>query len=217
MRLEASGRRWSLPPARAALIAADEPLVITIPHRILCCSVLFSPKDYKKPPRPLTVFEISPLARELVLECRAYGPELSALDSDAKLMFDTLFMLVERLSKHESPAWIPSGKSAPVRKALAVTEAKLTDELVFDQVASAVHTSPRTLARRFSDELGMSWHTVRRRLRMIKATEALVETPDSITEIAFSIGYASSSAFNTAFRDFAGMTPKEFRASFKAK
>ncbi|MBV2184675.1 MAG: hypothetical protein KUL88_09080, partial [Rhizobium sp.] len=30
MRLEADGRRWTLPPARAALIAAGHPVTITI-------------------------------------------------------------------------------------------------------------------------------------------------------------------------------------------
>ncbi len=215
MRLEAQGRRWSLPPARAALIAAGEPLTITIAHRILCCSVLFAPDAYPAPADPLTVFDMTPLARELVLECRAFGPE-DPQDGDARLMFDTLAMLVRRLADRPSPAWIPSGQSALVRKALALTEAAIADEATFDDVARAAGASPRTLARRFADELGMPWQAARQRLRMIQATEALAETPDAVTEIAHAVGYASPSAFNAAFRDFAGMTPTEFRASLKA-
>lgn len=217
MRLEASGRRWSLPPARAALIAAGEPLRITVPHSILCCSVLFAPDHYPAPCKALTVFEMTPLARELALECRAFGPELPKLTKDARLMFDTLAMLVRRLAENPSAAWVPSGQSSAVKQALSLTDASIGEDITLEVIAASVHMSPRTLARRFSDELGMPWHLVRRRLRMIRATETLAETTDPITQIALDVGYASPSAFNAAFREFAGMTPSEFRASIKPK
>lgn len=60
----------------------------------------------------------------------------------------------------------------------------------------------------------MTWRQSLRRLRMNHAIEALADPQRQITEIAFSVGYNSLSAFNTAFRDFTGMTPTEFRASF---
>ncbi|MEZ5935599.1 MAG: helix-turn-helix domain-containing protein [Alphaproteobacteria bacterium] len=79
----------------------------------------------------------------------------------------------------------------------------------------AVCQSPRTLARRFSDEMGMTWREVLRRLRIIRAIEALATTDKSATTIAYDVGYGSLSAFNSAFRGQTGKGPGEYRASFR--
>lgn len=213
MRLEAAGRVWSLPPARAAWIAAGTPIRITIADDMLCCSALFSPTAFGAPAEPLTVFEMTPLARELILECRAWGPDCDPLPPDALLMFRTLAMLAHRLAATPSPAWIAAGTSDAVRRAIGATEASLGDGTGFELIARAARMSPRTLARRFAEELGMPWQQARRRLRMIRASETLATTALPVTEVALSVGYSSSAAFNAAFRDFAGTTPTAFRAS----
>jgi hypothetical protein len=43
LRLEARGTSWVLPPARAALIAAGEPIQVAIPQPVTTSSVLFDP------------------------------------------------------------------------------------------------------------------------------------------------------------------------------
>jgi len=72
LRLEAHGQVWLLPPARAALIAADEPIRVAIPQPVTTSSVLFDRGFAPDPPAPLTVFDLSPLARALVTECVAW-------------------------------------------------------------------------------------------------------------------------------------------------
>lgn len=214
MRLEAGGRAWSLPPSRAALIRAQEEIRVTIPHEIQGCSVLFDPQSFQAPEAALSVFEISALARALILECRRFGPNHPEPDREAELFFQTLALIAHRLAETPSPAWITAPRSPEIRRALAATDATLDDESAdFDGIAKAAQAAPRTLARRFQDELGMPWQLVRRRLRMIRASELLAEDVISITEIAHQVGYSSASAFNTAFRDFAGTTPRLFRAS----
>ena len=54
-----------------------------------------------------------------------------------------------------------------------------------------------------------------RRIRVIRAVEALAMTSDPVTAIAYDVGYASLPAFNAAFRALTGRTPGEYRASFK--
>lgn len=213
MRLEAEGRGWTLPPARAALIHAGREITVAMPQKLSACSVLFDPDFVPAPAASLSVFEMSPLARELVLTCRAYGPK-NQLDSYGTQVFQLLAATCWQLAKSPSLAVLPVGKSEQVRKALEVTETLLAGTPNFEDIAREVATSPRTLARRFSDELGMTWRQSLRRLRMNHAIEALADPQRQITEIAFSVGYNSLSAFNTAFRDFTGMTPTEFRASF---
>lgn len=47
--------------------------------------------------------------------------------------------------------------------------------------------------------------------RMSLAKKALLTTPDKIEQIAFQVGYQSSSAFNVAFSKYVGMPPGAFR------
>src|SRR5258705_13846899 len=73
LRLEAQGQAWLLPPARAALIEAGRPIQVSIPQPVTSASVLFDPGFAPPPPAPLTVFDLTPLARALVAECGAWG------------------------------------------------------------------------------------------------------------------------------------------------
>lgn len=212
MRLEADGIGWTLPPARAALIHAGREITVTLPKTLLACSVLFDPNAFSAPKASLSVFDMSPLARELILSCRAYGPD-SQLDDMGLLLFKTLAATTWKLAETPSKAGLPTAKSEVVRRALSITEQHLAEELTFEEVAAYVAVSSRTLARRFAEELGMTWRQALRRLRMNRAMEDLADPDRQITEIAFSVGYNSLSAFNAAFRDFSGQTPSEFRAS----
>jgi AraC-like DNA-binding protein len=212
MRLQAAGRSWTLPPARAALIAAGAPITLSIATTITCCSALFLPSDYDVPDAPLRVLDMSPLARELILACRDYGPEVIALSDDGRQLFDTLYMLATRAAEAPNDMWMPVGQSEALCAALQITEARISEPLSFGEVAQAVGLTERTLARRFHDEVSMPWRDCLRRLRMIRAIEALANPERQITQIAMDVGYSSSSAFNSAFLDFTGQTPTGFRA-----
>ena len=58
----------------------------------------------------------------------------------------------------------------------------------------------------------MTWRQVQRRMRMIRAIEILANETDPVTQVAFRTGYNSLSAFNSAFREFTGCTPTEYRS-----
>jgi AraC-like DNA-binding protein len=216
MQLEAGGRCWTLPPARAAWIAADQPVNVRITRRITSCSVMFSPGEFAAPANPLRVFDMTPLLREVILELRPYGPDRTDLPPHARQLFDVAASLAERLSATPSSAWMPSVRSDVLRRALALTKDNLTTAQCFDAIARDVGATPRTLARRFADELGMTWRQAQRRLRMVHAVEHLSDNTATITEVAFATGYNSLSAFNAAFRDFTGQTPSDYRAGVRA-
>jgi AraC-like DNA-binding protein len=211
MRLQAEGRSWTVPPARAALIAAGAPITLSIATTITCCSALFSPKAYAAPKAPLRVLDMSPLGRELVLACRGYAPELETLPAEGKQLFDTLYMLATKAAEAPNDMWMPVAQSEPVLAALEMTEARLAEPLSIAAIAAEVGVTERTLARRFHEELGMPWRDCLRRLRVIRAVEALADPARQITQIAMDVGYNSSSAFNSAFLDFTGQTPSDFR------
>ena len=215
LRLEARGKSWVLPPARAALIAAGEPIQVAIPQPVTTSSVLFDTGFAPRPPAPLTVFDLSPLARALVSECVAWPDAEEPLPPYARSMFAALAAVAWRLAEHPSPVTIPAGQSPEVRHAMTLTSDGLGDDIRFEDVAHDVGLAPRSLARRFEDECAMTWRAVLRRMRVLRAIEQLAAGEDSVTTIAHRVGYTSLSAFNAAFRDLTGRTPTQYRATFR--
>ncbi len=214
LRLEAQGKRWTLPPARAALITSGVPITITVLSRLTSASVLFEPGFMPTPDRALSVFDVTPLARELISECRGWGPENGPHGPYATRIFKTLADVVLRLAKTPTPCVLPAPDTPQLVKALAYTEAHSGEALTFHEVALQTGQSPRALSRRFAREMGMTWGETLRRIRIIQAVEALAGSKAPVTKIAFSVGYNSLSGFNAAFRDIMHMTPTQYRASF---
>ena len=215
LRLEAEGRSWLLPPARAALIAAGRPIQVAIPRPVTTSSVLFDTGFAPEPPGPLTVFDLSPLARALVSECVTWPDAPEPLPSYARSVFGALAAVAWRLAEHPSPIMVPAGRSAEVRAAIALTGERIGDHVRFEDIAGEVGLVPRSLARRFEDECAMTWRAVLRRLRVLRAIEDLAAGEESVTNIAFAVGYTSLSAFNAAFLELTGRTPTQYRASFR--
>jgi AraC-like DNA-binding protein len=215
LRLEAQGQAWLLPPARAALIEAGQPIRVSIPQPVTTASVLFDTGFTPAPPAPLTVFDLTPLARALVTECGAWGASDEPLTGYAEALFAALAAVTWRLAEQPSPVVVPVGRSPELRRALQLTEERLGGEIRFEDVADEVGLAPRSLARRFEDETGMTWRAVLRRMRVLRAIEELAAGDTPITRIAFMVGYTSLSAFNAAFRQLTARTPTEYRASFR--
>jgi AraC-like DNA-binding protein len=215
LRLEAQGRVWVLPPARAALIEAGRPIVVSIPRPVTTASVLFDTGFAPAPPAPLTVFDLSPLARALVSECGAWGESGAALSAYAETLFGALAAVAWRLAEEPGPISVPAGRSPELRQVLSLTEQRLGDQPRFEDLAAEVGLAARSLARRFEDETAMTWRAVLRRMRILRAIEELAAGDTPVTAIAFAVGYTSLSAFNAAFHDLTGRTPTDYRASFR--
>jgi AraC-like DNA-binding protein len=215
LRLEAQSQAWLLPPARAALIEAGRPIRVSIPQPATTASVLFDTRFTPAPPAPLTVFDLNPLARALVSECGTWGEGGEPLTGYAETLFAALAAVTWRLAEQPSPVVVPAGRSPELRRALQLTEKRLDGAVRFEDLADEVGLAPRSLARRFEDETGMTWRAVLRRMRVLRAIEELAAGDTPVTKIAFMVGYTSLSAFNAAFRELTGRTPTQYRASFR--
>ena len=209
VRLEAEGLVWVLPPARAALIEAGRPIQVSIPGPVTTASVLFDTRVAPAPPTVLTVFDLSPLTRALVAECGAWGDSGPPLTDYAETLFAALATVVWRLAEQPSPVVMPAGRSAELRRALYLTEQRLDTEVRFEDVADEVGLAPRSLARRFRHEIGMTWRAALRRMCILRAIEELVADDTPIATIAVMVGYTSLSAFNAAFQELTGRTPTD--------
>jgi len=80
-----------------------------------------------------------------------------------------------------------------------------------DFLAGQLATSPRTLARRFAEELGISPGRWIQDRRIETARSLLEETPLSVSEICYRIGYQDVASFSRLFARATGLPPGEYR------
>ncbi len=85
----------------------------------------------------------------------------------------------------------------------------LAGEMTLARTADIMRLSSRTLIRRFSSE-GESYGGLVRRVRLEEA-QRLLRGEKSVAEVALILGYADSSAFIRAFRQWTGKSPARWR------
>ncbi|MBD2779954.1 AraC family transcriptional regulator [Xenorhabdus szentirmaii] len=106
--------------------------------------------------------------------------------------------------------YLPSSKDKLLAPILQSLERNPADNMSLSEWAKKRYTSERTLSRRCQQELGMSFIEWRQRLRFLHAI-SLLEQGKNVYEIAFDVGYSSSSAFIAMFQQLSGTTPVRFR------
>lgn len=123
-------------------------------------------------------------------------------DHSISRFFDT--HLEEELSNYDDSASLEHRVRIQVSQALSQGVPRITD------LAACLGMSGRTLQRRLSEQ-GHSFQTLVDESRRELAMRLLKDTEYPLAEIAFLTGFSEQSAFNRAFKRWAGQTPRSFR------
>jgi AraC-like DNA-binding protein len=101
------------------------------------------------------------------------------------------------------------------RAALSI-EARAHEPLSLDTLAAEAQLSPFHFLRLFSRVLGVSPHQYLVRIRLGHAARLLAEQEQSITDIAYAVGFGDLSNFVRSFHRAAGMSPGAFQRAARA-
>jgi AraC-like DNA-binding protein len=95
----------------------------------------------------------------------------------------------------------------------AYIEAHLSDaDLGLAQIASYLGVSPSHLSRTYNRAVGCGITRTVNVRRVEAAKRRLIDSRDeSVTQVAFDLGFGSVQHFGRAFREIAGVSPSEFR------
>jgi transcriptional regulator GlxA family with amidase domain len=153
------------------------------------------------------------------------GGGFSGLELGTALLKDLGFAREERIVRKllvlppsrqvQTPYEFPLAELAPARqpfqdKLNTLAAGNLAGlDLAF--LAGQLATSPRTLARRFVEELGISPGRWIQDRRIETARSLLEETPLSVSEICYRIGYQDVASFSRLFARATGLPPGEYR------
>lgn len=207
MRVKAEEALWLVPPGRALWAPPGTR------HEIEARGTLAMRTVYVPPERSRSMIggrcraiEVGPLLRALILAIVARGLIRDAEGEEAHLA--GLF-LAELARAPALELRLPMPRD---RRLLGIAEQLRADPCSdggLDALSRRANASPRTLQRLFRRETGMRFVEWRQRLRLIHAVAAL-GAGASVTAAGAEAGYASTSAFITAFRQLIGTTPGRY-------
>jgi transcriptional regulator GlxA family with amidase domain len=137
---------------------------------------------------------------------------------------EDLRQLAARMLLHDSRresqapygAALATGDHGPLvlEKARRWLERRLDQPWTVAALARHCRTSERTLLRRFSDALGVGPVQYAQQLRVERAKTLLESTRLSLEQIAARCGYQDASTLHKVFRQWARVSPGEYRARF---
>jgi transcriptional regulator GlxA family with amidase domain len=81
-------------------------------------------------------------------------------------------------------------------------------------IADSVNVSSRECLRSFQEFLGISPMQYLIKYRIFTATQLLIDTDYSVTEICARCGFPSPSYFSKMFKRYTGTTPSKYRRQF---
>lgn len=171
------------------------------------CSLYIASEFCNALPRTTCALTVSPLVRAILDHLRQHQLALPRTHEEERL----LRVLVDQLAlAHCAGSYLPTSDDPLLAPVLRALEEQPGDNRSIEEFAGLVHTSERTLLRRFQRELGMTFVEWRQRMRVVKAMP-LLESGQKVETIAFDLGYSSASAFISMFSRLIGATPDEFR------
>ena len=200
--------RWLVPPQRACWVPAGLPHEMTMSGPVTMLNAFVSPTEANaaRMPAHCCVYGVSTLLKQLLEE--AVGlPAMYDVDSRAGKLMDLLVAEIASMPSLSLNAPLPSDPR------LARACRKLFDApsiaKKLDSMAAEVGMSRRTFTRLFRVQTGVSFAEWRQQVCLLAAIERL-SRGQPVTVVALDLGYASPSAFASAFRRVLGKAPTHY-------
>ena len=100
---------------------------------------------------------------------------------------------------------------AYVKSAINFIRLKYSEPITVEEIAAACGLNRSYLTRLFKHATGYTPQSYLSSYRIKKATELLTESTESVSSIAFLVGYSDAFTFSKAFKRFKDESPSEYR------
>jgi len=102
-----------------------------------------------------------------------------------------------------------------LRDIIQLMKANIEDPLNVDELTGCIGISRRQIERLFQAYLDTSPSRYYLELRITQARRLLLQSNDSVTNIALACGFVTSSHFSNCFKDFFGISPSHVRDKYR--
>ena len=155
-------------------------------------------------PMPSILYHVMELIEGETME---YLPD----DWRYELLVTTLHILPHIVPEQLFQLRLPTSDHPIIHKVVDLIQKEYQQNLTAQYVAEECGLSVRTLSRYLRSELDISFVQYVRIYRILMAIRKMVKAEDSITNIAYSVGYDSLTAFSNSFYKVTGSRPSQFK------
>jgi AraC family transcriptional regulator, activator of mtrCDE len=130
-----------------------------------------------------------------------------------------LLLFLISLSRHLVTPLQEPGKTVPkevLLPALREMSNSYMDKVTTQKLADLCGLAKSQFLNIFMDTMHRTPTQYMHLLRVIRASDLLIETDESLLEIAYTVGFSSSESFSTAFESYLGETPSAWRKEKRA-
>jgi len=203
MRLRTERQAWIVPHDSAVYLPAGTRHAVSMHGDVDMRTLYIDTGKPRRLPPALTVIAVSGLLRELILALSEEPVDYEP-GSRAQQIAELIEVEIGRATALTMNVPLPTDPR--LQRVCAQLLADPSDRRTLDAWSDAAGASPRTLARLFERDLGMSFNVWRQRIRFHSALEAL-SRGEPIGRVAGDHGYKSPSAFTAAFAKVMGAPP----------
>ena len=194
-----------IPPQRALWLPAETA------HEVSCRGAVALRTLYVDPvlegcPSDCRVFEVTDFLRALILEVATFEPDY---DVDGREGGIVKLLLAETMAMPTAPFCARMPTDYRLVRVCKVILADPSDQRNLDDWASIAGMGRRTFTRTFRNETGMGLGMWRQQVRLMGAL-SMLSTGQSVTSVAFEVGYESASAFTAMFHRTFGAPPSHY-------
>lgn len=129
----------------------------------------------------------------------------------AHLMLVQVLRLFMRSSGELPQGWFLALTDRQISSAISAIHADPARRWTLEELARIAGISRTVFAQRFKSLVGSTTMDYLARWRMLVAADRLREGAESVSSIAFSLGYESESSFSTAFKRIMAFSPTQYR------
>lgn len=205
VRVSTANSSWIVPPLRAIWIPPDLVHEVATLEQTRLRALYIESSHAPFAGRDCEVLDVSPLLRELIVALAGND----GLDARASMIRALILDELGRLAT--LPICVPLPTDKRLKALCAMLIADPGSPCTLEQWAPRVGASPRTLARLFERELGMSFGAWRQQMRLAHAAP-MITRGMPLSQVAAQLGYANQSAFSAMFKKTFGQSPSAFFA-----
>ena len=205
--VETSNGVWTVPPHCAIWIPSGVAHVARSTGRVTVGSLYIDPALTEALGEGCGILFVQPLLRELLLRFIAGSPLYPEGDTREARLVSVL--LDELQAAPLEPLRLPMPTDRRLRRLVETLMDDPALRFTIEEWGARVGASNRTLTRLFQRETGMSFGQWRQQLHVGLALQRLA-SGQSVMNVAFDLGYESTSAFIAMFRRMLGTTPARY-------
>lgn len=204
--VETMPKHWLLPPHRCLWVPAHVKHAVQAIGETAMHTLYLRPDFAATIATAISIKDVSPLLRELILE----ATRLEMLDEAIPYQAACLRLLLTQVADARAlQLALPLPQDPRARRVVTRALRALDGKETLAELARGIGASARTIERLFQTETGLSFGRWRQQARLHHAVKRLSEGCD-VTNVALECGYESTSAFIAMFRASLGTTPGQY-------